>query len=174
MNFSSIVLQLTEMQLLRHFQQKRVPVGGLMTGEWWAKIPNVKLSLLHRVAVSSCSSIISCNKLPGKRSDEGVEGVNSSLCSSAVGKADMHFCAVCHDYASGYHYGVWSCEGCKAFFKRSIQGISSDFLSMFTHHLFPRIIHGQNSAACLSFYCFRTQWLHLPCHKSMHYRQKPT
>ncbi|XP_028858084.1 estrogen receptor 2a [Denticeps clupeoides] len=37
-------------------------------------------------------------------------------------KADMHFCAVCSDYASGYHYGVWSCEGCKAFFKRSIQG----------------------------------------------------
>nr|AFC36883.1 estrogen receptor beta 2 [Paramisgurnus dabryanus] len=38
------------------------------------------------------------------------------------GKADMHYCAVCSDYASGYHYGVWSCEGCKAFFKRSIQG----------------------------------------------------
>uniref|UniRef100_A0A3B5L668 Uncharacterized protein n=1 Tax=Xiphophorus couchianus TaxID=32473 RepID=A0A3B5L668_9TELE len=50
------------------------------------------------------------------------EGIKSSACSSAVGKADMHFCAVCHDYASGYHYGVWSCEGCKAFFKRSIQG----------------------------------------------------
>uniref|UniRef100_A0AAQ4QJ69 Estrogen receptor 2b n=1 Tax=Gasterosteus aculeatus aculeatus TaxID=481459 RepID=A0AAQ4QJ69_GASAC len=58
----------------------------------------------------------------GKRSREGAEGANSSLCSSASGKADMHFCAVCHDYASGYHYGVWSCEGCKAFFKRSIQG----------------------------------------------------
>ncbi|XP_028645710.1 estrogen receptor beta isoform X1 [Grammomys surdaster] len=37
-------------------------------------------------------------------------------------KRDAHFCAVCSDYASGYHYGVWSCEGCKAFFKRSIQG----------------------------------------------------
>lgn len=37
---------------------------------------------------------------------------------------DMRFCAVCSDYASGYHYGVWSCEGCKAFFKRSIQGTS--------------------------------------------------
>ncbi|NP_001290305.1 estrogen receptor [Larimichthys crocea] len=35
---------------------------------------------------------------------------------------EMRFCAVCSDYASGYHYGVWSCEGCKAFFKRSIQG----------------------------------------------------
>ncbi|MED6293401.1 Estrogen receptor beta [Characodon lateralis] len=67
------------------------------------------------------SSNISCNKLLGKKS-EGTEGVKSSSCPSAVGKADMHFCAVCHDYASGYHYGVWSCEGCKAFFKRSIQG----------------------------------------------------
>ncbi|XP_053736184.1 estrogen receptor [Synchiropus splendidus] len=35
---------------------------------------------------------------------------------------ETYFCAVCSDYASGYHYGVWSCEGCKAFFKRSIQG----------------------------------------------------
>ncbi|KAM9341580.1 estrogen receptor 2b [Symphorus nematophorus] len=73
-------------------------------------------------SINTSSSIISCNKPLAKRSEEGVEGVNSSVCSSAVGKADMHFCAVCHDYASGYHYGVWSCEGCKAFFKRSIQG----------------------------------------------------
>ncbi|XP_060938748.1 estrogen receptor 2b [Limanda limanda] len=69
--------------------------------------------------INSSSSIISCNKLPGTRLEGGA---NSSSCSSAGGKADMHFCAVCHDYASGYHYGVWSCEGCKAFFKRSIQG----------------------------------------------------
>lgn len=52
-----------------------------------------------------------------KRSQDSDESVVSS-----GGKADLHFCAVCHDYASGYHYGVWSCEGCKAFFKRSIQG----------------------------------------------------
>ncbi|XP_026194971.1 estrogen receptor 2b [Anabas testudineus] len=74
-------------------------------------------------SMNPSSSIIGCNKLLRKRSEDGgVEGVNSSSCSSAAGKADMHFCAVCHDYASGYHYGVWSCEGCKAFFKRSIQG----------------------------------------------------
>lgn len=75
------------------------------------------------VPFDSCSSVLGCNKLMGKRPEEGAEGVNSS-CSSAVGKSDMHFCAVCHDYASGYHYGVWSCEGCKAFFKRSIQGLN--------------------------------------------------
>uniref|UniRef100_A0A2I2YP87 Estrogen related receptor alpha n=1 Tax=Gorilla gorilla gorilla TaxID=9595 RepID=A0A2I2YP87_GORGO len=31
-------------------------------------------------------------------------------------------CLVCGDVASSYHYGVSSCEDCKAFFKRTIQG----------------------------------------------------
>lgn len=46
--------------------------------------------------------------------------LGGSGCASPVtspsAKRDAHFCAVCSDYASGYHYGVWSCEGCKAFF----------------------------------------------------------
>lgn len=37
-------------------------------------------------------------------------------------KQDATFlCVVCTDRASGYHYGVPACEGCKAFFKRSLQ-----------------------------------------------------
>lgn len=72
-------------------------------------------------SISPNSPLLNPAKLQTKRQELGQEEGNSSA-SCAGGKADMHFCAVCHDYASGYHYGVWSCEGCKAFFKRSIQG----------------------------------------------------
>ncbi|KAK0069285.1 retinoic acid receptor RXR-alpha-B [Biomphalaria pfeifferi] len=30
-------------------------------------------------------------------------------------------CLICGDRASGYHYSVYSCEGCKGFFKRTVQ-----------------------------------------------------
>jgi len=30
-------------------------------------------------------------------------------------------CPICGDRISGFHYGIFSCESCKGFFKRTVQ-----------------------------------------------------
>uniref|UniRef100_A0A673SXL2 Estrogen receptor n=1 Tax=Suricata suricatta TaxID=37032 RepID=A0A673SXL2_SURSU len=60
------------------------------------------------------------NRRQGGRERLASTGDKGSMAMESA--KETRYCAVCNDYASGYHYGVWSCEGCKAFFKRSIQG----------------------------------------------------
>ncbi|XP_061189347.1 retinoic acid receptor RXR-alpha-B-like [Saccostrea echinata] len=53
-----------------------------------------------------------------------VTGVNEETQVYTGGEdtsANSSPCMICNDRGSGYHYSVFSCEGCKGFFKRSVQ-----------------------------------------------------
>ncbi|CAH8663669.1 unnamed protein product [Schistosoma guineensis] len=72
------------------------------------------------------SSTICCLLRPSGRSTSTSSGSScGSSCSGTSGgvsvSSGQYICSICSDRASGKHYGVFSCEGCKGFFKRTVR-----------------------------------------------------
>ena len=66
--------------------------------------------------------------IPSKANDSNVKASHHCRISGRLvsrprkflDKEQFGLCKICNDKATGIHYGISSCEGCKGFYKRSI------------------------------------------------------
>ncbi len=69
-------------------------------------------------------------------------------------KLQFGMCKVCNDHATGIHYGISSCEGCKGFYKRSILRQRS-YVCSFSNKCDVTVEKRKNCKACRFSKCLR-------------------
>nr|AID52856.1 hormone receptor 39 [Tigriopus japonicus] len=100
----------------RHLHLPALPSSPLPVSRHLSLPPTYHQTMLD---VRRSSPTISENN----ENEEKPLGLNGSAQASGISRQQLinSPCPVCGDKISGFHYGIFSCESCKGFFKRTVQ-----------------------------------------------------
>ncbi|KAL3278911.1 hypothetical protein HHI36_016429 [Cryptolaemus montrouzieri] len=103
-----------------HFSSSPLNMERLWAGDFRQLPTNQQIQALNLTAPPGVSNLFNVTP-PDMKFGLSESSSSSEMRESTEEEDQPMICMICEDKATGLHYGIITCEGCKGFFKRTVQ-----------------------------------------------------